>query len=275
MDVTGVPMGKKAVFPLEIPSDAPTYMPAFATGEYTYIELGTTTAGTKVGAYHLPDEEAATMTGTKDLAAVFDWYEKTYGAYTFGKEVASVSANWGPGAYGGMEHHPYWHVARDAMNDPVTHAHEAAHGWFGNGVRISCWEDFVLSEGTVSYLAARALEAVGGQAVGDQIWMTYQTDLNDVVMTADTIVLLDTCNEIDLINHPLWSLTTYMKGAFFYKAVEQAVGRDKLDAAIAKFYATYHNKSARMKDMLDTIRSETGFDPEPLATGWLRSLGVP
>ena len=27
-------------------------------------------------------------------------------------------------------------------------------------MRIACWEDFVLSEGTVTYLAARAIEAV-------------------------------------------------------------------------------------------------------------------
>jgi hypothetical protein len=275
MDLSGIPAGKQAVFPAEIPSDAPTYMPAFATGEYTHVALGTTAAGTKVGVWHLPGEAAAVATGTKDLAAVFDWFEKTYGAYTFGGEVASVSAEWGPGAYGGMEHHPYWHVAREAMSDPVTHAHEAAHGWFGNGVRISCWEDFVLSEGTVTYLAARALEAVAGADVGQTTWDGYQAELDAVLPDEDTILMLDTCNEIDLITHPLWSNVTYMKGAFFYKAVEAQLGRDKLDAAIAKFYATYKNRSARMQDMLDTIASETGFDPSALADGWLRKLGTP
>ena len=43
---------------------------------------------------------------------------------------------WGAGVYGGMEHHPYWHVAKDAMSDEVTHVHEAAHGWFGDGIRL-------------------------------------------------------------------------------------------------------------------------------------------
>ena len=51
-------------------------------------------------------------------------------------------------------------------------AHEAAHGWFGNGVRLRCWEDFVLSEGTASYLAARVLEEVAGPAVSEPIWGT-------------------------------------------------------------------------------------------------------
>ena len=55
---------------------------------------------------------------------------------TFGKVAGSVSADWGPGDYGGMEHHPYWHVGKNDFKDEVTHVHEAVHGWFGDGVRI-------------------------------------------------------------------------------------------------------------------------------------------
>src|SRR5213592_1754219 len=108
-----------------------------------------------------------------------------------------------------MEHHPYWHVAKDAMSDEETQAHEAAHGWFGNGVRIRCWEDFVLSEGTVSYLAARALEKVGGAAAGKAVWDSYQLQLDAAVMNGDTIALPDTCNAIDIISDPLWSSIPY------------------------------------------------------------------
>lgn len=275
MELYGVPMDDEAIYPTTIPKDAPSYMPAFAMGDYKYVNLGKTTAGTEVGAYHLPGEEAATMEGTKDLAAFFDWFEKTYGEYTFGSKVASVSVNWGPGAFGGMEHHPLWHVAKEAMNDPVTHAHEAAHGWFGNGVRIACWEDFVLSEGTVTYLAARAIEAVGGMAAGQAVWDGYQTELDMVLPTEDTKLMLDTCNEIDLIVHPLWSNVTYMKGAFFYKAVEAQVGRDKLDAVIKKFYGTHRNKAARMQDMIDMIEADTGADISAHVNGWLKGLGKP
>lgn len=275
MELYGIPMGTTPVYPASIPADAPSYMPAFALDDYKYVKLGTTAGGTEVGVYHVPGEEAATMEGTKDLPAFFDYFEKTYGAYSFGSKVASVSANWGPGAYGGMEHHPYWHVAREAMNDPVTHAHEAAHGWFGDGVRIACWEDFVLSEGTVTYLAARAIEAVNGMAAGQAVWDDYQTELDAVLPTEDTILMLDTCNEIDLIVHPLWSNVTYMKGAFFYKAVEAQIGRDKLDAALKKFYETNKNKAARTQDMIDTIQSVSGADISVHVNGWLKGMGKP
>lgn len=276
MDVTGVPEGKTVVYPSLLPADAPSYMPAFAIGNYEYAALGTTQAGTKVGVWYLTGESQKALSGTQHLAGIFDWYEKTYGAYTFGTEVASVSANWGPGGYGGMEHHPYWHVARSSMADAEVHAHEAAHGWFGNGVRIRCWEDFVLSEGTATYITARGFEQVAGAAAAAEIWATYRSQLETAVATGDTQAWPDKgCNTIDILNDPLWSMIPYMKGAYFYKAVAAQVGVDVLDNVIAHFYGLHVGKGAGMQDMLDQIALETGLDATPIAEQWLRGLGIP
>ena len=65
----------------------------------------------------------------------------------FGSKAGIVSVAWPAGAFGGMEHHPFSHVAEAAMDSEETLVHESAHGWFGDGIRIGCWEDFVLSEG--------------------------------------------------------------------------------------------------------------------------------
>ena len=124
--VSGVPAGETAIFPAFIPSNAPPYMPAIAVGAFTELDLGKTTAGTEVRAWHHAGEGDAARAGTKHLRDVFDFYERTYGPYAFGPEVGSVSIDWPPGAFGGMEHHPYWHVAMDAFTDEYTHAHEAA-----------------------------------------------------------------------------------------------------------------------------------------------------
>jgi hypothetical protein len=271
MDVTGVPSGQVAVYPASIPADAPSYMPAITVGDYTYTKIGSTTAATEVGVWTLPGD---TMTGVANLDQYFDFYEKTYGPYLFGAQVASVS---GPaGASGGMEHHPLWHIAKSAMGDENVHAHEAAHGWFGDGVRLACWEDFVLSEGTVTYLAARAIESVEGQAAGDAQWAAYQSDLDSAVATQDTLAWpADPCNTIDINNHPVWSRIPYDKGAFFYKAVEARIGRSALDTALHDFYVQHQGGAARMQDLIDVIQSETSTDISDLVTGWLRSMGVP
>ncbi len=272
--LTGVPAGEKAIYPAEIPGDAPSYMVAWAIGDYTQTKLGTTSAGTKVSVFWLPGEKSAAAKGTAHLVKAFDWFEKTYGKYLFGADVASVSADWGPGAFGGMEHHPYWHVSQDSIGDEETHIHEAAHGWFGDGIRLRCWEDLALSEGTTSYVTARAIEAVSGKAAGDAVWADYQSRLEEVVKTEDRIAWPDSCGEIDVLTD-LWNEVPYMKGAIFYRAVEKAVGRKAIDRALRRFYTERKGSAASWTDLLATVKDETGFDPAALAKGWLRSEGIP
>jgi hypothetical protein len=276
--VAGVPEGSVAVYPAEIPAPAPAYQIGLAVGDYTYERLGETSAGTEVGLYTQPGGAETARTGAASLVGHFDWLETTLGPYLFGPKAASVAVDWGPGDFGGLEHHPYWHIDDGQMGDANTHAHEAAHGWFGGGVRLACWEDLVLSEGTVTYLAARAIEAVDGPDAGAEQWATYERELAELVEGGDDTPawLPETCNAIDLTTHPLWSLVTYYKGALFLRAVEEAVGREALDAALAGFYRRHGGKSAaRVQDLLNALEAATGLDPRPLAERWLLSKGLP
>jgi aminopeptidase N len=168
-----------------------------------------------------------------------------------------------------MEHHPFFHVAKDAMNDEVTHAHEAAHGWFGDGVRLKCWEDFVLSEGTVSYLSARALSKVA-PALETKIWADYQAELDAAIAEGGAPAWPTGCNRIDIIQDKLFTNLPYMQGAFFYKDVAAKVGADVLDGVIGRFYKKYKTKAASMQDMVDAIKRETGFDPKAIVLARLR-----
>jgi aminopeptidase N len=252
-------------------ADAPAYQLAWATGMYTMTMLGTTTAGTQVAVWTLPGDETAAAMGTAHLKDVFDWYEKTYGAYTFGSLVGSVDVVWGPGQYGGMEHHPMWHIANIAMGDELTHAHEAAHGWFGDGIRIKCWEDFVLSEGSADYLSARALGAVEGQAAEDAVWAGYAPILNG--SAANGVAWPDGCGVIDPLAN--FSEVPYEKGSHFLKALETRVGRAMLDTALAQFHSTWHGKAAGMQDLLDTVMTVTGYDATACAQMWLKSPTLP
>lgn len=277
MQVTGAGSGLTAVFPSSIPGDAPSYMPAVAIGDFTELNLGATTNGTRISAWHFPDIAGAAELGTRHLAQVFDFYEQTYGDYSFGETAGSVSVNWGSSGFRGMEHHPYWHINRTSFGDEVVHAHEAAHGWFGNGVRIACWEDLVLSEGTASYLAARALEQLAVDA-----WPDYECRLRRVCDPAgaiNTIALPPTCGKIDISNHPLGSAVPYMKGAFFLRQVAEAISPELLDSALGEFYRLQVGKAARMQTLVDFIRSKVDAshrsEIDMLAESWLRKLECP
>lgn len=274
MSVTGAE--GDAIYPESIPAEAPTYMPAVAVADFTEIDLGTTSGGTHLSVWHLPgaEQEEFAAQGTEHLKDVFSFFEDTYGPYTFGDKAGTVSADWGGGDYGGMEHHPYWHVSSGSLYSEEVNAHEAAHGWFGNGVRISCWEDFVLSEGLATYLAARAL----GES-GVNLWPSYECDLKYTCRKANnTIALPDTCDAIDILNDPLWSLVPYMKGAYFLKAVATLIGEEELDQSLATFYQANVGKAAKMEALIDQIKADNPDDAtaiDDLADEWLRQLKCP
>ena len=274
LDLLNVPSGATAVYPVEIPSDAPSYQIGWSVADYTENVLGVTDAGTTLSVWYLPGGEGAALAGTASLLAGFDWLEDTLGPYPFGDSAGSVAVEWGPGAYGGMEHHPYWHVSTLAMAEEYVHLHEAAHGWFGGGIRIECWEDFVLSEGTVTYLGTRALGMAAGPAREAALWSSHDGQLDDAIARGDHVAWPDSCGEVDILAE-LYTSIPYMKGAFFYRAVAAEIGADALDAIFRRFFETYGGGAAGMQDMLDMIQAESGFDPTDLASGWLRSLGRP
>lgn len=257
MEVTGIEAGLTAIYPRSTVADGPAYMAGLSVGEYSQVDVGTTPAGTVIKAWHFADEGPEdTLAGTEHLVAVFDFFERTYGPYVFGDEYGSVEVDWGGDSWGGMEHHPYAHIGSFDMDDEEVHAHEAGHGWYGDGVRLECWEDFVLSEGTNSYITARAMEQVGGP----DLWAYYVDDFLVPICRGydvNTIVLPETCNEIDFVNDDLWSLATYMKGACFYEDVGDLIGPDLLDEVLGQFYRDHVTETARMNEMIDAIEAAT------------------
>lgn len=276
LKVRDLPRGVRAVYAPRVAREGPSYMIAWATGNYAEIGLGMTPSGRLVSAFAAPEDLDAMRAGTTGLVDTIAFFEGWLGPYPFGRHLGSVAVPWPAGSVGGMEHHPYWHVATPEIADPFVHRHEAAHGWFGNGVRIACPEDLVLSEGVSEYLALRSFEAIDGAAVADQEWARLGERLLEVVADRDTVALPDqTCGAIRLSTHPLWSEVPYLKGAFFLREVERGAGRPAFDAALAAFWAEHQGRAARMRDLIDTLRARTGYDTSVAEERWLRSTGFP
>jgi len=267
--------GDSVIYPPKIPSEVPAYVAAWAQGNYLERQLGVTNAGTYVSVFYLAPDAGARAdaeTGTARLRDAFEWYEEHLGAYRFGTKVGSVAVQWPNGSYGGMEHHPLWHVATVSMAEPLTHLHEAAHGWFGDGVRIRCWEDLVLSEGTASYLSVHVLEALGETAAADSAWTKYEDEASAPTTGP---VWQSTCGEIDVLDSSVYSEQTYARGALFYRALEERVGTSGLEDALRQFYADFQGEAARFEDLLGVVQKATGYDAHQCATDWLSGTSAP
>jgi aminopeptidase N len=280
MQVEGVAPGLEAIYPTSTVGEGPPYMPGIAVGAYERIDLGSTPAGTSLSAWYLPGDGAldAAQAGTAHLTAAFGFFEETYGPYLFGPQAGTVQVDWGADSWGGMEHHPFFHVAAWDFGNEEAQVHEAAHGWFGDGVRIACWEDFVLSEGTTTYITARALEQVGGP----DLWPLYVDDFLVPICEGDdtnAVVFPEGCGRIDFEASDLWSLAPYMKGACFYEEVADLLGAEAVDAVVADFYAEHRGAAAGMDAMLERLEAAAGPALAPAVQGaaddWLRSLDCP
>jgi aminopeptidase N len=272
LELTGVPSDQLAVYPTELP-DAPAYQVAWAIAPLEELPLGTTTNGTEVSMWHAPGQDALAQRGGARLVAAFDWLEQTLGPYEFGPKVGGVQVDWrytdvGQIQLGGMEHHPFWHIDTPSFGSDESHIHEAIHGWYGDGIRIGCWEDMVVSEGTTTYLAGRVLEVL------DPSSQYFQGLAGGLVVLPDLDrVWPQSCGVVDgnlMINNDV-----YIRGALFYRALANRLGAGVLDGVLAAFYAEHVLGSARLTDVLAKIEAMTGYDAMPCATTWLRTMAIP
>ncbi len=262
------------VYPAVIPDQAPSYMAAWVVGDYVRTILGTTTAGTTVVVWAGPGEAAAATSGTEHLVAAFDWLEQHVGPYRFGSEVGTVAARWGASSYGGMEHHPLWHVAAAALGDESINVHEAAHGWFGDGIRVECWEDFTLSEGAATYYEARVVEEVGAAGAGAAAWAALDNELASMRASGGVgIARPDGCGSVDVLD--LFTRVPYVKGAMFLRAVERRITRPTFDLVMRTFYTRFGGKAAGIADLVAVIQEISRYDATPCARDWLSVRAVP
>ena len=115
-----------------------------------------------------------------------------------------------------------------------------------------------------------------GAAEAERTWAGYRQRLDSAQASERLrIAWPDSCGAVDIIDDGLFSSIPYMKGAFFFRALEGRVGREALDAVLAAFYREHRGGAAGMEDLLDAVAAATGYDPTACAQEWLRSEAIP
>lgn len=274
LTLSGVPAGQVAVYAASIPEAAPAYQLAWSIGTYQRTALGRTAAGTDIVRWNHAEEEDAAAQGSAYLVAGFDWLERSLGPYRFGREAGPVSAHWAGDGWAGMETHPLWHVNTSALADERVQLHEAAHGWFGNGVRLACWEDMVLSEGAATYYEARLLEEVAGAARGQAVWRLLDAELAGLRERGGGGVARPAgCNQTP--PQTVFSRAIYVKGAHYLRALERRLTRPAFDASMRTLYSRFGGRAAGISDLVAVILEQTGHDATACTRDWLQSTTIP
>ncbi|WP_114781569.1 M1 family metallopeptidase [Botryobacter ruber] len=257
----------------------PSYLMALAVGDLVFSPIGTST-----GIYAEPATIAAAAHEFAELDKMLVAAESLYGRYRWTRYDLLVLPPSFP--FGGMENPRLTFVtptilAKDRSLTSLI-AHELAHSWSGNLVTNGTWNDFWLNEGFTVYFERRIMEQLYGKEYADMLEVLGYQDLQHTLEELGP-KSEDTRLQLDLEGRdPDEGLTdiAYEKGNFFLRHIEQAVGRERFDLFLNKYFNTFAFKSTNTDRFLEFLRTELIKGDEKLARkinieGWVFSPGLP
>jgi aminopeptidase N len=267
-----------STYHFEMKQAIPAYLIALTVGNIEYKTLGK-----NCGVYAEPELIRQTAWEFQDLPKLISAAEKIYGAYQWEQYDVVVLPYSFP--FGGMENprltfaNPTL-LAGDRSLISVI-AHELAHSWSGNLVTNATWNDFWLNEGFTVYFENRIMEELYGKETADILalieFQELEAEINEIHTTKhpdDTFLKLELAGR-----DPDAGMTSiaYVKGAFFLKTLEEAVGREAFDKFMNAYFKKFRFKTLTTETFEDFLNEEllkptnTKFNTKD----WLYGRGIP
>jgi aminopeptidase N len=208
--------------------------------------------GPRTGVYaesSIVDAAAREFSETEQMIQVS---EKLFGPYRWGRYDLLILQPSFP--FGGMENPRLTFatptiIAGDRSLTSLI-AHELAHSWSGNLVTNATWNDFWLNEGFTVYFERRIMEALYDSTYSQMLGSLGLQDLEATIKDlppAETHLFLDMEGR-----NPDDGLTdiAYEKGSYFLTMLEKAVGREKFDAFLRKYFDEHKFQSMTTEKFL-------------------------
>ncbi|MFM7644500.1 MAG: M1 family metallopeptidase [Sphingomonadales bacterium] len=248
---------KNGLYHFEMPRAIPSYLIALAVGDIAFKDLGH-----NCGVYAEKELVDNCANEFEDLPEMMRVAEALYGPYKWGRYDVLVLPYSFP--FGGMEN-PMLTFANPTLltgdkSLVSVLAHELAHSWSGNLVTNHSWSDLWLNEGTTVYFEERIMEALKGKEVADILAQVEFRELEQTIaeMRQDSSYE-DSKLHLNLVNRDpdiAMSDVAYVKGAFFFRTLEQTVGRKKLDAFLKQYFSHFAFQTISADEFIDYLESE-------------------
>ncbi|WP_242928903.1 M1 family metallopeptidase [Pontibacter vulgaris] len=257
----------------------PSYLMALSVGDLKFKAIGDQT-----GIYAEPATLETAVYEFAEMDKMLVAAEKIYGKYRWDRYDLLVLPPSFP--FGGMENPRLTFVtptvlAKDRSLTSLI-AHELAHSWSGNLVTNATWNDFWLNEGFTVYFERRIMEELYGKEYADMLNVLGYQDLQATIEelgkdSEGTHLKLDLegRDPDDGLND-----IAYEKGNAFLQNIEQAVGRERFDEFVNKYFQTFAFQSTNTERFLEFLRTELIKGDEQLAEkinieGWVFTAGLP
>lgn len=257
----------------------PSYLMALAVGDIAFKSLGK-----NCGIYAEPSLLPSAAWEFANMETMIQSAEQLYGKYLWGRYDLLVLPPSFP--FGGMENPCLTFatptvIAGDRSLVSLV-AHELAHSWSGNLVTNATWDDFWLNEGFTVYFEHRIMEKIYGKPYVDMLCkLEFDEMKKEISVMGDTNA--DTELKLNLVGRdPDDGVTdiAYIKGCFFLKTIENAVGRPTWDSFVNKYFKTFAFQSITTEKFLVYLNHELIHDNNILKQkiridDWVYKMGIP
>jgi leukotriene-A4 hydrolase len=267
-------------FRFRLDQPVPPYLIALAAGDLEFREIGP-----RSGVWAEPEVVDAAAQEFGEVEEMMDAAERLYGPYRWGRYDILVLPPSFP--FGGMENPRLTFATPTILAGDRSLvsliAHELAHSWSGNLVTNAVWNDFWLNEGFTTYIEARLMEELRGRDYADMLRQLGRQDLDETIADLGGANAPDTRLHLDLAGrNPDDGMTSiaYDKGAAFLQAVEEEVGRERLDSFLREYFDQFAFQPMTSEQFLrymdqELFAGETAAAARVRAHEWIYEPGLP
>jgi leukotriene-A4 hydrolase len=269
----------QGVYHFEMPQAIPSYLMALTVGDLEFHKYDDR-SGVFAEPVTLPKAAYEFVDMPKMIAAA----EELYGPYAWGRYDVLVLPPSFP--FGGMENPRITFATPTILAGDRSLvsliAHELAHSWSGNLVTNATWNDFWLNEGFTVYFETRIMEKLYGKAYADMLTVLSKGELMQTIAdlgkdNPDTRLYLDLKGR-----DPDEGVSdiAYQKGRFFLTTIEAAVGRERWDAFVKKYFAEHAFQSMTTEKFLqyldkELIKGDAKLKEQIRVNDWVYGTGLP
>lgn len=250
-----------------------------AFDHWTPFMSRTGTTGVRAELLAYSQEAAPLVLGT--MPASHDFMVDSYGAFVWDRlGVAEM-----PSSFGGMEHASVISLSENTFDFALptapagprsdallTLAHEDAHHWAGNMVRLKSWNDFWLSEAFAEYMSRRYLEETSPRdalAVWQRSLRIALRNAEGGMITLSPVRPADPEIEPDTLFGSLPTNTFYKKGSLVLRMLEHRIGRPAFTTLVREWFDDHTFMAAGTADFLAHVNAATGSDYTAFFNDWV------
>ena len=255
-------------------SQSPAYAFAFyAAKDFQLGDAGSSQDGVAVSGFGTTAVPRALRDAyLKTAKDSLDFYSKWLGKFDYGDTLKLVELE---GGLGGMEHTGAVAIMLSSAKDPdygkETAAHETAHHWFGDNVRIADWGDFWMSEGFTNYATYRFFRADQGEAKYLSLLDRAKLELRDALEANPHALSAPTNTDVNEI----FDSVPYEMGPWMLRMMEAKLGTPKMDSLLKDWFQANRQKTVSTEQFVAFAKQKTGTDFGPFFKEWNSLTAVP